>query len=446
MNNSVSIIIPVYNCWALTKQCLQALAACDDAKELEIIIVDNASTDATPQECSCLGDVLFPGRFQYLRQPINRNFAPACNIGAHKASGTYVFFLNNDTLVTPGWLKPLQQEFARDSQQNDGKLGMVAPTLLYPELYGFADRIQHIGITFEPQYYPRHLFEGFPAAHPAVRQKRAYQALTGAALLIPRALFFELGMFDEDFINGGEDVDFGLRMRKAGYTAMHVPESIIYHLASQTAGRHKHEAHNATLLRKKCLPLIVPDLHALAAKAGYSLMLSHALRIYLDLPEKRRQLMQRHTPTQLDDVEAFLLREPLWYEGYRILYRARLDNGDTLGAAQALALSFKLRADADCALHMVQLAEQTGAYAANIQDAVSMLRWLKEKPFSDVYASALSMAELYGRVESDADTAGGTLSALYRLWLSQADTFKNTYYGPDTPYALAIDRWHCSDL
>ncbi len=427
MDVKVSVIIPVLNCWALTQSCLLALAGVASglpAGAIEVLVVDNASTDATPQECATLGEALFPGRFSYLRQPVNRNFAPACNLGARAACSEYLFFLNNDTRVTPGWLAPLLKAFT-----GQGKLGACGPTLLYPEFSGFADRVQHVGICFEPQFYPVHIFEAFPASHPAVARSRRYQAVTAAALLTPRKLFMDIGLFDEDFINGGEDIELGIRLGRLGFASAHVPEAVVYHLCGQTQGRHAHEEHNGAMLKQKALPHIVPDMHLAAREQGYTLELSLFARPFLALPERRLGLLRRHVPDPRDEaaLENFLLKEPLWFDGYAQLAALRAEKGNLQGAADALGLSFKLRPEIDTAGAIALLAAK-GARAVNANDAQSMLQAAQNGiNFDALHEKASGLRNFWDKVEEGEAPPGLSVRDLYAKWLDKEAGYRSKY-------------------
>lgn len=176
----------------------------------------------------------------------NRNFAPACNIGARAASGHLLFFLNNDTIVTENWLPPLVSALDAPPYPD-----VVGPILLYPSFAGRADRVQHLGLCFSPLLHPLYPYQFFPASHRVCRKRRQYQAITGAAFLIRKSLYEQSGGFDEDFINGGEDVELSLRLRSSGHILMCVPESKIYHLESQTEGIHDHSGKMPYFLKKK---------------------------------------------------------------------------------------------------------------------------------------------------------------------------------------------------
>jgi GT2 family glycosyltransferase len=94
----LSVIIPVRDQWSLTRQCLHALRRATPGDFFEVLVVDNASHDATPTACPPLGRELFGKRFLSLRQKTNIGFGPACNLAAHMAQSELLFFLNNDTV------------------------------------------------------------------------------------------------------------------------------------------------------------------------------------------------------------------------------------------------------------------------------------------------------------------------------------------------------------
>jgi hypothetical protein len=309
----ISIVIPVLNNWELTKQCLISLVENSRGHDVEVVVVDNASSDETATCLALFGEGLFGKRFVRLRQERNLNFGPASNLGARMGSGDLLLFLNNDTILTPGWLHPLKVTL-----ESDHHLGAVGPLLMYPAEAGEPDLVQHLGISFEPQHYPRHLYECFPADHPLARRKRRLRALTGAALFMPRVVFEAAGGFHEAYVNGGEDIDLCLHIGKLARELACVPESRIYHLASKTPGRNDFEQHNAAVLKQRCVDMICPDLHLIAAAEGYEVRLTDWLRPYLALPGRRRDLLEKRSAAlDVEGVEELLIREPLWHGGRR---------------------------------------------------------------------------------------------------------------------------------
>lgn len=249
-----SIIIPVFNQWELTRACLKALASTIKDKSVEVIVVDNASTDVTQEACPFLGKQLFGNTFRYFRCTNNMNFGPASNIGAAMAVGEYLIFLNNDTVPLPGWYQPLIDDFSRFS-----KIAATGPLLLYPKSEPFGHTIQHLGVVVSPFLKVGHLYEGIPADSPLARKRRFFQIITGACMAIPRKLFIAVGLFDEKFINGFEDVDLCLRLRQQGYRMTVNPKAKVIHHKSQTPGRHQHEEANSRYLLQKCQNMFIPN-------------------------------------------------------------------------------------------------------------------------------------------------------------------------------------------
>lgn len=214
-----SVVIPVHNRAALTRQCLDALRSVSPAAE--IVVVDDASSDSTPEMLAEHAD-----QVRVVRHERNTGFATACNDGVAAATGEWIVLLNNDTIPQPGWLDALLgYASARE------RIGLVGAKLLFPN-----DTIQHAGVVFGRHLTPHHVYLGFRADHPAVNTSREFQVVTGACALIRRALFEELGGLDTAFINGYEDVDLCLRLRRLGYEVHYCHESVVYHLESATRG------------------------------------------------------------------------------------------------------------------------------------------------------------------------------------------------------------------
>ena len=215
---SCSLIIPVHNRAALTKQCLDSLLAFPAATaEVELIVVDDCSTDGMVRMLESYG-----GSVRVVHHDRNSGFGSSCNDGAAAASGEWLVFLNNDTLPQPGWLDALLA-YALPRE----RLGAAGAKLLFPN-----DTIQHAGVVFSKERHARHIYAGFPASHPAVNKSRRFQAVTGACILIRRELFEAAGRFDLAFLNGYEDMDLCLRLCDLGYEIHYCHESVLYHLES----------------------------------------------------------------------------------------------------------------------------------------------------------------------------------------------------------------------
>ena len=118
----ISIIIPVFNQLEHTHACLASLQAVHEQPRFEVIVVDDCSTDGTPEVIPQIPGVI------YLRNNSNSGFIASCNAGGKTARGKYLVFLNNDTLVKPGWLTALLDTF-----KEERRAGIVGSKLLYPD-------------------------------------------------------------------------------------------------------------------------------------------------------------------------------------------------------------------------------------------------------------------------------------------------------------------------
>ncbi|NWF71975.1 MAG: glycosyltransferase [Nitrospirae bacterium] len=252
-----SIIIPVFNKIELTRQCLTTLASVTTLAEYEVIIVDNDSTDGTAEFLTALG-----GDVQVIRNPENYGFAVACNQGAKAARGEFLVFLNNDTIPTEGWLNALVDEV-----EHHPDVAVVGSKLLYED-----GTIQHAGVAFSRVVLlPYHIYRQFPADSPMVNRRREFQSVTGACMLVRRDVFEQVGRFDEGFKNGFEDVDLCLKIREQGWHIIYRPDSVVYHLESQTPGRKAHEKDNARrLLERWAHKWWIPDEDVLYMGDGLS--------------------------------------------------------------------------------------------------------------------------------------------------------------------------------
>ncbi len=251
----ISIIIPVFNQLKLTIKCLAHIYKNTSSEmNFEIIIVDNASIDGT-------AEYLFQHQQSFanlyvIRNPLNKGFAKACNMGAGMAAGEYLLFLNNDTEPQPGWLEALAQVLDEDK-----KIGAVGAKLLFPD-----GTIQHAGVAIvndkklPDPLVARHIFYRQSADFPEANSLKTYQALTAAALLIRKTAFFQVDGFDENYWNGYEDVDLCFKLREKDWLLVYQPKSVIIHYESQS-GRERFTGvpENIKRLHDKWLKKIAPD-------------------------------------------------------------------------------------------------------------------------------------------------------------------------------------------
>ena len=218
---TVSIILPVFNQWEYTRNCIEALYHVTDKNcGFEVIVVDNASTDNTKLFLNEAKEK-YPG-LSFIRNQCNLGFAKACNKGARHSRGYYLVVLNNDTLPQPGWLDEMIK-----TAEKDPLVGLVGSRLLYPD-----GTIQHAGVYFNENAIPYHAFRSAASDHPAVLVTRETPAVTGACMLMPKQLFKQIGGFNEDYHMYVEDVDLCLRTWDAGFKVVYCAESIVTHFES----------------------------------------------------------------------------------------------------------------------------------------------------------------------------------------------------------------------
>ncbi|MBB6338210.1 GT2 family glycosyltransferase [Xanthomonas arboricola] len=210
----VTLVIPVYNHIAHTLACLRALAAHPPLLEIEIIVVDDGSSDATQAQLPQVQGL------HYHRRASNGGFIAACNDGIALARGDYVVLLNNDTIPQPGWLDRLIDTFA----QYPGA-GLVGAQLVYPD-----GRLQESGgvVFADGSAWSYGRFES--ADDPRHAYVRAMDYCSGAAIALPRALLQTLGGLDRRYMPAYyEDTDLAFAVRAAGYRVLVQPASVVVH-------------------------------------------------------------------------------------------------------------------------------------------------------------------------------------------------------------------------
>jgi len=221
----VSIILVNYNGKAFLKDCLESIKASDASQE-EIIIIDNASSDGS---CSYIKKE-FP-YVKLLQQDKNCGFALANNIAAEAALGEYLIFLNNDTVVTPNWLRPLLEMIT-----SDPNIGVVGSKLFF---FHQPDLINSVGanIVFNGGGYDIGFMDVDSDKHNTPSPRGA---ICAAAMMVRKKEFLAFGGFDPIYFMYFEDIDLCWRYWLLGYKVLYIPKSIVYHRFGGVAGSDKH--------------------------------------------------------------------------------------------------------------------------------------------------------------------------------------------------------------
>ena len=205
MPESISVVIVAYNSGPPLARCLGAL----EPEGAEVVVVNNG--DPAPELDAAAGaEVISPGA--------NIGFAAGCNLGAARASGDVLVFLNPDTVVAPGALAELAHTL------DDPTIGIAMPRLRLldrPELLNSGGNVLHLtGLAWAGSY-------GRPADE--IRELREVAYPTGAAMAIRAELFRELGGFTEELFMYQEDLELGWRAHLRGLRVVVTPRADVYH-------------------------------------------------------------------------------------------------------------------------------------------------------------------------------------------------------------------------
>jgi GT2 family glycosyltransferase/Tfp pilus assembly protein PilF len=217
-----SILVLCCNEVAYTRMCLESVLK-HTRRPYELVIVDNGSTDETQAYLEELRARVGPARVTVIRNESNVGFAAGCNQALARARGRYLVFLNNDTVVTAGWLEGLVR-WALFKWPHVGLVGPVSNYAPPPQLV-------------EPGYGDLSGLEAFAERRRKQFSDRALEVVraTGFCLLARREVLAQLGGLDERYGHGFfEDDDLCLRAREAGFKLLVAPDVYVHHFGSRT--------------------------------------------------------------------------------------------------------------------------------------------------------------------------------------------------------------------
>lgn len=207
-----SIIIPSYNGLGLLQPCVEAIRAYTETP-YEIIVVDNASSDGTDEYCRA-------HHIAFISLPVNCGFPAACNLGLQMASGDELLLLNNDVIVSRGWLTNL-----KSALYSAPDIGIVGP------LTNYASGRQRVQVSYSdmPGFHAEAQSVNIPNPSKWMETGR----LVGLCFLFKRELMNAIGLLDEVFSPGHyEDDDYCYRARLHGYRLLIAGDCLVHHEGS----------------------------------------------------------------------------------------------------------------------------------------------------------------------------------------------------------------------
>ena len=210
----LSVIVPVHGKWEYTRACLVSIEQHRPTVPFEVLVVDDASPDPTAELVAAS-----PG-LRLVQTQRNVGFVGACNLGASHARGAYLLFLNNDTEVRPGALDALVS--AADS---DDRIGLVGAQLVYPD-----GRLQESGSIVWADGSGWNYGRDRDAGAPEFQVRRDVDYCSGAAILVRRDLFEQVGGFDQRYAPAYyEDTDLAFAIRATGHRTIVEPRAVVMH-------------------------------------------------------------------------------------------------------------------------------------------------------------------------------------------------------------------------
>ena len=227
MSHTLSTIIVNYNAGSLLRKCVDSLLACP--LDIEIIVVDNASSDASLDGLQDLSQVCV------IRNPVNMGFAAACNIGVQASSAPFLLFLNPDCFFQPDAIAPLLAGL-----QSGDRVGMVGGLLVNEDgtEQGGGRRavptpwrsiVRAFGLQRFANRWPKLFYDFHLHKQPLPDGPIEVEAISGACMLVKREVMEDVDLWDEGYFLHCEDLDWCMRFRQKGWKILFVPDARISH-------------------------------------------------------------------------------------------------------------------------------------------------------------------------------------------------------------------------
>lgn len=233
--SDVSVVVVNWNTRDHILNCIQSLKDDRQKYQKEIIIVDNGSTDGSPDAI----EELHPD-VHVVRSPTNLGFAAGNNLGLKQAHGRYFALVNSDVFVEPGCMDTLV-----DMLEADATIGMTGPKVVNPNgtLQKTCMRLPNVMNTLAQTFALHRLFprarslSGLRLTAQEHEVEQDVEGLSGTFWVVRREVVEQVGALDENFFFYGEDVDWSLRIRKAGWRIRYQPAVRALHVHAASSSK-----------------------------------------------------------------------------------------------------------------------------------------------------------------------------------------------------------------
>lgn len=245
-NIKLSIIILSFNTKDLLVQTIDSISL---KKDWEIIVVDNGSTDGSPE----IIETNYP-HFKLIRSAKNLGFAAGNNLGIKRARGEYIMLLNSDVKVIGDAIDELLAYLDRHPN-----VAIITPKVILPD--GALDLACHRGMPtpwnaftyftkLETLFPNIKLFSGYHQTYQNFNQIHEVEATAATAIIVRQAAINQVGLLDERFFLYAEDLDWCKRMAEAGYQIIYYPKAQVLHYKSQSGKKKTAQNHDQKVIIK----------------------------------------------------------------------------------------------------------------------------------------------------------------------------------------------------
>lgn len=240
-----SIIIVNYNTRDLLRACLSTVYQSHSKATIEVIIVDNNSTDGSVE--------MIRADFkqaQVIVNEENKGFSKGCNQGIKLSLGKYILLLNSDVEIFPDTLDKLK--FFLDNERSDPNIGIIGCKILNPDgsLQYSVGKFPTLWSTFVDMFKPYHKRKYYLAGYDKAHE---VDWVTGACMLIDREVISDSGLFDERYFMYYEEVDWCHKAKKKGWKVFYYPFASIIHKTPCAVKKHELSEKVATEIRRSHL-------------------------------------------------------------------------------------------------------------------------------------------------------------------------------------------------